>query len=276
MEAHALDRVAAAIGFIEAHLGEGPLLEDVAHAACCSKYHLHRLFTRALGLSPHDYGLRRRMTEAARLLTCSPAPIADIAFESGFGGQAAFSTAFKDFYKLTPCQYRQRGSFYPLQLPLAPHPVAGRRRWDAGDIRMACEADTSAWMALVRATIDGYPCLDEAAYRRALRAAILRREAWLLTDGALAVGAMLFSREACHIGFWSVHPQYRDCGVERLFLSGLKTPPGHCLSITTYRAGDRADTGHRARLHALGFAERELLTEYGYPVQRFVLEDFSP
>ena len=39
----------------------------------------------------------------------------------------------------------------------------------------------------------------------------------------------------------------------------------------TFREGDRADTGHRALLIQLGFAERELLIEYGYPTQRFAL-----
>ena len=39
-----------------------------------------------------------------------------------------------------------------------------------------------------------------------------------------------------------------------------------------FREGDRADTGHRALLRQLGFAERELLVEFGYPTQRFVLE----
>ena len=41
--------------------------------------------------------------------------------------------------------------------------------------------------------------------------------------------------------------------------------------MTTYREGDKADTGHRDLLKSLGFAERELLIEYGYPTQRFVL-----
>lgn len=43
------------------------------------------------------------------------------------------------------------------------------------------------------------------------------------------------------------------------------------LHITTYRKGDKADTGHRRALKDLGFAEAELLTEFGYPTQRFIL-----
>ena len=41
--------------------------------------------------------------------------------------------------------------------------------------------------------------------------------------------------------------------------------------MTTYREGDRADTGYRELLKNLGFAERELMIEYGYPTQRFTI-----
>ena len=48
--------------------------------------------------------------------------------------------------------------------------------------------------------------------------------------------------------------------------------PGTSLSLTTFRRGDRADAGWRAVWVRLGFAEAELLEEYGYPTQRFVRE----
>ena len=47
------------------------------------------------------------------------------------------------------------------------------------------------------------------------------------------------------------------------------------ISVTTFRDGDRADTGYREALKKLGFAERELLVEFGYPTQRFVLSSRS-
>lgn len=42
------------------------------------------------------------------------------------------------------------------------------------------------------------------------------------------------------------------------------------MSTTTYREGDKADTGHRETLTELGFAEAELLIEFGYPTQKFI------
>lgn len=47
--------------------------------------------------------------------------------------------------------------------------------------------------------------------------------------------------------------------------------PQQEISTTTYRENDKADTGYRNELKQLGFAERELLIEFGYPTQRFVL-----
>ena len=59
-------------------------------------------------------------------------------------------------------------------------------------------------------------------------------------------------------------------GLQRLFLDVLTETclPDQEISTTTYRERDRADTGHRALLLELGFAQRELLTEFGYPTQR--------
>lgn len=61
--------------------------------------------------------------------------------------------------------------------------------------------------------------------------------------------------------------------IEKVFLDKLvdELLAGKEISLTTYREGDKADTGYREEYLRLGFAERELLTEYGYPTQRFVL-----
>lgn len=43
------------------------------------------------------------------------------------------------------------------------------------------------------------------------------------------------------------------------------------ISVTTFRKGDKADTGYRKAYKELGFAEAELLVEFGYPTQKLVL-----
>ncbi len=46
---------------------------------------------------------------------------------------------------------------------------------------------------------------------------------------------------------------------------------GRKISITTFREGDKADTGQHAAYKRLGFAESEFLTEFGHPTQRLIL-----
>ncbi|WP_374042203.1 hypothetical protein [uncultured Oscillibacter sp.] len=84
---------------------------------------------------------------------------------------------------------------------------------------------------------------------------------------------MAFSSQLGCIDFLGINPQYRKQGIHKLFLDALMDIylPGQEISMTTYREDDKADTGHRDILKQLGFAERELLIEFGYPTQRFVL-----
>lgn len=266
-----------AIAYIESHLDGSLDLDTVARAMHYSRYHLHRVFSCTAGLTVHDYVLRRRMTEAARMLVLSGRPILDIAILSGYETQQAFSAAFKELYKLPPGLFRERAVFYPLQLPLVLNPAPALAGQPLAalvqKIRPARPADIPAWMELARLAIDGFPCWEEEAYLAQLRRAVRERRALILWDGAAAAGAMIFEPETGSIDFLAVHPQYRRDGVAAALLCRLAAglPAGRSLCLTTFRAGDKADTGHRAACFRLGFCEGELLTEFGYPTQRFRL-----
>lgn len=273
MDSQTVQLIEAAIGYIETHLDGKLDLESVAAAMHYSKYHLHRTFTAVVGMTIHDYVQRRQMTEAAKLLVFSVKPVIEVAFICGYESQQAFSTAFKAMYKLPPAEYRQNGVFYPLQLRFALNPEAERKAFSKADITFATHADIPAWMDLMRLAIDGYPAMDEEDYLRAITSSIDQKHALVLKECDLLIGAMTFSADPGCIDFLGVHPQYRHQGIQKLFLSALLEDhlPGQEISMTTFREGDRADTGHRSLLIQLGFAERELLIEYGYPTQRFAL-----
>ena len=64
-----IKNVMAAIDYIESHLQEKLDLETIAGAVHYSKYHLHRMFTDTAGLTIRAYIRRRRLTEAAKLLS---------------------------------------------------------------------------------------------------------------------------------------------------------------------------------------------------------------
>lgn len=122
--------------------------------------------------------------------------------------------------------------------------------------------------------IDGFPHLDEAQYVQTLREKIQSREALILKDGEAAIGIMVFSYQTGSIEFMGIHPLYRQEGIPKVFLDKVmgELAKGEGISITTYRDGDKADTGHRREIIGLGFAQAELLVEYGDPTQRFVLQ----
>ncbi|OUN91126.1 MULTISPECIES: GNAT family N-acetyltransferase [Lachnospiraceae] len=273
MQGQAVYIVSQAIRYIENNLDNKLDLETVATALHYSKYHLHRIFTKIVGLTIHEYVQRRQLTEAAKLLVFSKRPIIEIALISGYESQQAFTSIFKAMYKMTPADFRIAEEFYPLQLEihLSKEPI--KMDFTKDDIQFATIKDINDWMELVHLTVDGYPCLDEDDYIEKLTFYMADKRALILRDEGMAIGIMGFSAEAGSIDFLAVHPQYRNLGIEKVFLDKLvdELLAGKEISLTTYREGDKADTGYREEYLRLGFAERELLTEYGYPTQRFVL-----
>ena len=272
MENKTVISIETVIGYIEDHLSGKLDLETVATAVNYSKYHLHRIFTKTVGMTMHDYVQRRQLTEAAKLLVFSDKPIIEIAFICGYESQQSFTTSFTAMYKTSPAQYRDKQAFYPLLLRFTLHDKMQSAALTKNDIRLAVMEDIPSWMELLRLVVDGYPVLDETDYLHKLKIFIRNRQALVLKDGDLLIGALAFGVLPCSIEFMGIHPQYRKRGIQKIFLDALLEDycPDQDISITTYRKGDRADTGYREELRQLGFAERELLIEFGYPTQRFV------
>jgi len=273
-----LGAVMAAITYIETHLSDKKLnLDTVADAVHYSKYHLHRFFSRTVQLTIHDYVQRRQLTEAAKLLVFSDKPIMDVALLAGYNSRQAFSSVFKAMYKQSPLEFRRNEVFYPLQLE---YDFKGRLE-KAGDdtlvpsrvIRFATLADIPVWMELTRLSVDGFPYLDEAEHTETLKRYIAYKGALMMTEDATCIGGMLLRHETGSIDFLAVHPLHRKQGVVKDFLDAalIELIENKEISITTFREGDKADTGYRKALKELGFAEAELLTEFGYPTQRMVL-----
>ncbi len=270
-----IKNVMAAIEYIESHLHEKMDLETVAGAVHYSKYHLHRMFTGTVGLTIQTYVQRRQLTEAAKLLVLSHRPILEIALIAGYESQQSFTDIFKAIYKKSPNQYRAEGEFYPLQLRyvLNENPTNLEEKEWQDKIVFAAQEDIPGWMELVRLVIDGFPHLDEKKYLQRLQEYIRNKRALILKDADTAIGIMAFNEATGSIDFFGVHPQYRKRGIAKAFcekaLYELARSPW--ISVTTFREGDKADTGYREIWGSLGFAEAELLVEFGYPTQRFIL-----
>ena len=271
-----IEKTERVLQYIERHL-DAPLdLGGIAGAACVSPFHLHRVFRQTVGLTIHDYLRRRQITEAARRLVESDLAVLDIALDSGYGSQQAFTAVFKAMYKKTPAQFRRAREFYPLQLPLVCGAEVPRRKTAADApfvLAPAGAGDVFEWMRLVRLVLDGYPCFNEDAYRDELCRRIAAGQALVAKSGRMPVGVMLSAPDTGRIDFLGVHPCWRKTGVYGALVdAALAHAHGRdAVSITTYRAGDRADTGYRRTLQTLGFIESGLLVEFGYPTQEFVL-----
>lgn len=95
-------------GWIDAHLADEFDLERLARMAGVSKFHFHRLFTRATGVSPAKYQLNARMNEARRRLRETSESIIAVALDLGYASPSHFAQVFRREAGLTPSEYRRR------------------------------------------------------------------------------------------------------------------------------------------------------------------------
>jgi len=81
----------------------------LAHDVQLSEAHLHTLFQKHLGTTPHQYLLRQRLKRARVLLAGTNMPVKEIGVECGFQSAESFFRAFRKEQGLTPAQFRKRG-----------------------------------------------------------------------------------------------------------------------------------------------------------------------
>lgn len=103
-------------------------LARTARVANLSPFHFLRLFTRVLGVTPHQYLLRSRLRHAARLLVERDRAITDIAYQVGFADLSNFTRTFRRVAGVSPREFRNaaagdRKNFQALlRVPLAKSP----------------------------------------------------------------------------------------------------------------------------------------------------------
>jgi AraC-like DNA-binding protein len=92
--------------YIDDCYAEDSSLDSFAALAGLNKYYLLRTFKRLVGIPPHRYRTYVRIAHARELLA-QGVPIAQVAFEVGFGTQARFHEAFRDVVGMAPGSYRR-------------------------------------------------------------------------------------------------------------------------------------------------------------------------
>ena len=97
-----------ALAFIEANLFAPLSVGEVAATCGLSAYHFSRLFTARHGESVMAYVRRRRMEMAAQRLAAEPdIKLIDLALETGFESQEAFTRAFVRAFGDSPGRFRR-------------------------------------------------------------------------------------------------------------------------------------------------------------------------
>jgi AraC-like DNA-binding protein len=133
------ERVQRAVSYLESNFQSKLTIQDLARISNLSPFHFSRLFTRFVGLSPHEYILSCRLQYSARLLRAHPEySIGDVALTSGFSDQSHFTRSFCHAFSKTPRAYRMdslglaevkaNGRTSGTEMPVTAHPLSCRGR----------------------------------------------------------------------------------------------------------------------------------------------------
>lgn len=104
-----LERMNAAMDYIEENLTSNIELEKVAALACCSIYHFQRIFTLITNIPFMEYVRRRRMSLAAFDLQNKDNKVIDVALKYGYESHSAFTRAFQAMHGVPPISARDKG-----------------------------------------------------------------------------------------------------------------------------------------------------------------------
>jgi AraC-like DNA-binding protein len=98
--------VERAIGHMKDHLKEPLDLDQLAHVAAVSKFHLVRVFDEMTGISPRYFLACLRIQRAKELLLERRASVTDVCMEVGYTSLGSFSNSFRELVGLTPETFR--------------------------------------------------------------------------------------------------------------------------------------------------------------------------
>ncbi|MGJ7912505.1 AraC family transcriptional regulator [Neobacillus sp. LXY-1] len=97
-----LQRMLESIEYMESNLDTNLLIDDVAAAACMSKFHFQRMFNMLTGYTVSEYIRNRRITVAAQELVNSKAKVIDVAMKYGYESPESFTKAFRRIHGINP------------------------------------------------------------------------------------------------------------------------------------------------------------------------------
>jgi len=99
--------IRAAYEYINENFAKSCSLSEIAQAVNISPNHLHRVFTDAIGMTPYEYVIKKRIEKAKKLIMAGEKSMLEIALEIGFCSQSHFNKVFRKVTGKTPVEYRK-------------------------------------------------------------------------------------------------------------------------------------------------------------------------
>lgn len=95
------------VQYIQRNYTEKITLELLSSMSNYSALHIRRKFLSEMGMSPNEFLLSVRLTNAKKMLAETSTSIRTIALNCGFTSEAYFYTAFRSEFGITPGEYRE-------------------------------------------------------------------------------------------------------------------------------------------------------------------------
>ena len=137
--------------------------------------------------------------------------------------------------------------------------------------------DIDFWIKMINIVQENFPGLETTEkiedYRQTVIKNIKRKTALCVKNEGEIVGVLLFSYNSKCLSCMAVHPNHRRKGIASAMIEKMLSllPNNIDISVTTFRKNDEKGIAPRQLYKKYGFEEDELLTEFDYPVQRFIL-----
>ncbi len=96
-----------AIEWLESRLDQDVSVTEMAKVSGLSVPQFHRSFRRAVGRTPREYFVHRRIEKAMEMLAQGRWSVTEVAMRLGFSSSQYFATVFKRYTDLSPSSYRQ-------------------------------------------------------------------------------------------------------------------------------------------------------------------------
>lgn len=145
------------------------------------------------------------------------------------------------------------------------------------EVLFGIPSDIKQWMNLVKRVSWNFPGLETEEKIEEHSQTVLKfmdkKQALCIKCNNKIVGIILFSRNRNMICCLAVAPEYRHHGIGSTLLKKAlnELDQSKDISVSTFRENDEKGIAPRALYKKFGFKEVELIEEFGYPNQKFVL-----